>query len=123
MTTPRILATTALIGLATSAAAFGAGAAPDFDRAPYLGTVSGGAGVQFDLDEAAKRTSVTISGKRARPTKVVDKEKFVYRAFIANTKLKPGRMYKVTVKVTGDDGTSRTFSKRLYQHDSMNAPE
>lgn len=122
MTSPRILAATTLLGLASTTAAFAA-TAPSFEEAPFLGRVSAGAAVRYDLDRTAAKATVTIDGKRAT-VRTTDKAEHLYTAFVMNGGFKKaGRSYKVTIKVTGADGSSRTFSRKLYLHRSLNAPK
>lgn len=123
MTSRRIIATTALVGLASTATALAAPAAPSFEEAPFLGRVSAGAAVRYDLDRTAEKATVTIDGKRAK-VRTTDAGEHLYTAFLTNGGFKKaGRSYKVTIKVTGTDGRSRTFSRKLYLHRSLNAPK
>lgn len=121
MTSPRILALTAAAALASVGTAVAAESAPRFEEAPFLGRISGGAGVRYDLDRTATRTVVTIDGTRAT-VKRTDRATHEYSAFVRKTGLRQGRSYRVTIRVTGAGGKQRTFSKRMYLHRSMNAP-
>ena len=68
MTSPRILTTAAAAALASVGTALAAESAPRFAEAPFLGRVSRGAGVRYDLDRTAARTVVTIDGRTPRRT-------------------------------------------------------
>ena len=122
MTTPRILTTAAVAALASVGTALAAESAPKFEEAPFLGRISGGAGVRYDLDRTAARTVVTIDGRTAK-VKVTDKATHEYSAFITEAGLRQGRSYKVTIRITGANGQQRSFAKKLYLHRSMNAPK
>lgn len=122
MTSPRILTTAAVAALASVGTALAAESAPRFEEAPFLGRISGGAGVRYDLDRTAARTVVTIDGRTAK-VKLTDRATHEYSAFIHKAGLRQGRSYRVTIKLTGADGKQRNFAKRLYLHRSMNAPK
>lgn len=121
MRSPHILTLTSTLALAAAGTAFAAESAPRFEEEPFLGRISGGAGVRYDLDRAAARTIVTIDGTRAK-VKRTDRTTHEYSAFVSKAGLRQGRSYKVTVRITGADGKVRSFAKRLYLHRSMNAP-
>lgn len=117
------LAVTTLLTLATTGSAFAATAtAPAFEEDPFLGRISGGAGVRYDLDRAAAKSVVTIDGRRAT-VKATDRRTHEYSAFVRRPGFERGRSYRVTIKVTGADGRTRTFSRSMYLHRSMNAPQ
>lgn len=121
MPSPRILTLASTLALAAAGTAFAAESAPRFEEEPFLGRISGGAGVRYDLDRAAARSVVTIDGTRAK-VKRTDRATHEYSAFVSKSGLRQGRSYKVAIRITGADGKVRTFAKRLYLHRSMNAP-
>jgi len=116
------LTVTTLLALATTGSAFAStAAAPAFEEDPFLGRISGGAGVRYDLDRAAAKSVVTIEGRRAT-VKATDRKTHEYSAFVNRSGFVQGRSYRVKIKITGADGRTRTFSRSLYLHRSMNAP-
>ena len=109
----------------STAAALTATSALAFAAAPtasdlFLGKISGGAGVQYQLDATPKSQVVTINGKKAKVRHLAETGPREYSALVNGAGFKAGRSYTVTIKVTGQDGTSRTQRERLFLHRSQN---
>ena len=102
---------------ATSALAFAA--APQASDL-FLGKISGGAGLQYELDATPKSQVVTINGKKAKIRQLKETGPREYSALVRSAGLKAGRTYTVTIKVTGKDGSTRTERERLFMHRSQN---
>jgi hypothetical protein len=88
----------------------------------FLGKISGGAGVQYELSATPKSQVVTINGKKAKVRHNKETGPRDYAAFVNAPGFKAGRSYTVTIKVTGRDGSTRTQRERLYLHRSQNRP-
>jgi hypothetical protein len=111
----------------STAAALTAITALAFAAAPqasdlFLGKISGGAGVQYELDATPASQVVTIAGRTARVRQQKETGPREYAAFVTTAGLKAGRTYTVTIKVTGKDGATRTQRERLVLHRSQNRP-
>ena len=104
---------------ATSALAFAA--APKASDL-FLGKISGGAGVQYELNATPKSQVVTIDGRKAKIRHNTETGPREYAAFVTAPGFKAGRTYTVTIKVTGRDGSTRTQRERLFLHRSQNRP-
>jgi hypothetical protein len=102
---------------ATSALAFAA--APQASDM-FLGKISGGAGLQYELDAKPKSQFVTINGQKAKVRHLKETGAREYSALVHGSGFKAGRKYTVTIKVTGQDGSSRTLRERLVLHRSQN---
>ena len=102
---------------ATTALAFAA--APQASDL-FLGKISGGAGVQYELDATPKSQVVTINGKKAKVRRLQETGPREYSALVNGSGFKAGRTYTVTIKVTGQDGSTRTQRERLFLHRSQN---
>jgi hypothetical protein len=111
-----LLAVAATAALAAPATAAAAGDSSPFDGSPWLAQTSGGAYVDFDVDRAPARSTVTIDGKRAKVRTVREDGESFYRAFVTKPGLEAQERYKVTIKVTPKRGKAFTFSKRLVLH-------
>ena len=109
----------------STVAALSASSALAFAAAPqasdlFLGKVSGGAGVQYELSATPKSQVVKIDGRTAKVRHLKESGAREYSALVFGPGLKAGRSYTVTIKVTGKDGSVRTQRERLFMHRSQN---
>ena len=88
---------------------------------PFLGRISGGAAVLYELDGRAAAQSVAIAGRSAT-VKLVDPDRHQYGAFVSRPGLRPGGSYLVTIRVKDAGGTRVLLHQRLYLHRSLNRP-
>jgi hypothetical protein len=121
MRTKRIaLAATAAVLTTTGVAA---AQAPKLASAPFLGRVSGGAGVNYKLSRTPGKQTVTIAGHNARVRLVGNASDHEYTALVSTAGLRAGRKYPVVIRALSKGGTQQlTFNKVLYLHRSMNRP-
>jgi hypothetical protein len=124
MTPKRLILT--LLALAVPVATGVAGAqtsdAPRLASAPFLGRISGGAAVRYELTHTPGSQTVTIGGKKAT-VKLTQKSTREYTARVNASGFVAGRKYPVTIVAIARSGkTKLTYSKQLYMHRSLNKP-
>jgi len=95
---------------------------PRLASPPFLGRISGGAALRYDLTRTPGRQTVTIAG-RAATVKLTQKSKREYTALIHRSGLRAGRHYSVVINAFARNGkTKLVFRKTLYLHRSLNRP-
>ena len=111
--------------LATGAAAAQSTGAPRLaDKAPFLGRISGGAGVNYQFDRTPGAQTVTIAGRKATVHLVGEKAEHQYTATINRAGLKAGQKLRVVVTAMARSGkTKLTYDKVMYLHRSLNRPQ
>jgi hypothetical protein len=119
-----ILAALSVLVATTAAVAQSAGAPRLADKAPFLGRISGGAGVNYQFDRTPGKQTVTISGRKATVHIVGDKADHQYTATINRGGLKAGQKLRVVITALARDGkTKLTYNKVMYLHRSLNRPQ
>jgi hypothetical protein len=111
--------------MATGAATAQSTGAPRLaDKAPFLGRISGGAGVNYVFDRTPGKQTVTISGRRATVHLVGGKAEHQYTATINRAGLRAGNKLRVVITAFARDGRSKlTYDKVMYLHRSLNRPQ
>jgi hypothetical protein len=124
MRTHRIALAAAAAALTTTGAAAAVPRqAPRLADAPFLGRISGGAAVNYQLTRTPGRQTVTIAGRNARVRLVGTASDHEYTALVNAPGFRSGRKYRVVIRALSKSGTQQlTFSKVLYMHRSLNRP-
>ena len=113
----------ALAGVA-SAQSKSSGAPHLANKAPFLGRISGGAGINYQFDRTPGKQTVTISGRRATVHLVGVKSDHEYTATLNRSGLKAGQTLRVVITALARDGkTKLTYNKVMYLHRSLNRPQ
>src|SRR4051794_24374336 len=120
-----ILAALSLLVMAAGAAVAQSTGAPRLaEKAPFLGRISGGAGVNYQFDRTPGKQTVTISGRKATVHLVGVKSDHEYTATIHRAGLKAGAKLRVVITALARDGkTKLTYNKVMYLHRSLNRPQ
>jgi hypothetical protein len=93
-------------------------------KAPFLGRISGGAGVNYQFDRTPGKQTVTISGRKATVHLVGVASDHEYNATIDRGGLKAGDQLRVVITALARDGkTKLTYNKVMYLHRSLNRPQ
>ena len=116
------------IGLVLAAVAGGGIAAaqssptPRLASPPFLGRISGGAAVRYELTRTPGTQTVTIAGHKTR-VRLTDKSTREYTALVSTAGFRAGRRYTVQIVAIARGGkTKLTFRRSLFLHRSLNAP-
>ena len=120
-----ILAALLLVALAGVATAQSTSGAPRLaEKAPFLGRISGGAGINYTFDRTPGTQTVTISGRKATVHIVGDKADHEYTATINRAGLKAGQQLRVVITALARDGkTKLTYNTVMYLPRSLNRPQ
>src|SRR3954454_16089515 len=107
-----ILAALSLLVAAGAATAQSTGAPRLADKAPFLGRISGGAGVNYQFDRTPGKQAVTISGRTATVHLVGNVSDHQYTATINRAGLRAGQKLRVVITALARDGrTKLTYRK------------
>jgi hypothetical protein len=119
-----ILAALSLLLTAAAAFAQSTGAPRLADNPPFLGRISGGAGVNYQFDRTPGKQTVTISGRKATVHVVGTASDHEYTATIHRAGLKAGQKLRVVITALARNGkTKLTYDKVMYLHRSLNRPQ
>jgi hypothetical protein len=119
-----LAALSVLVAFGATAGAQSTGAPRLVDKAPFLGRISGGAGVNYVFDRTPGTQTVTISGRRATVHVVGEKAEHQYTATINRAGLKAGQKLRVVITALARNGkTKLTYNKVMYLHRSLNRPQ
>jgi hypothetical protein len=119
-----ILAALSLLVAAGAATAQSTGAPRLADKAPFLGRISGGAGVNYKFDRTPGKQTVRISGRKATVHRVGEATDHEYTATINRAGLKAGQKLRVVITALARNGKTKvTYDKVMFLHRSMNRPQ
>jgi hypothetical protein len=112
----RTLLAVALLAALPGLAVAGQRIAVTFQSRPVLVKTSDGAVAHLVLDRPARRPVVWIAGRRATVYQTGGRTAGAYDAFVTHRRLRPGRTYRVWIRVISRSGGVTVRDEALYLH-------